>query len=90
MDRDDERSGKLQEIVENLHAGYNQFELCDENPAPKEEENKISDKLPKTGSDESLKDLEIVKPGSPPSSDQASPSPAPEHLEHEPKIVSIN
>nr|GFC88126.1 CSC1-like protein RXW8 [Tanacetum cinerariifolium] len=52
MDRDDERSGKLQEIVEELPSAYNQFELCGDQTQPQEEE---EDKT-KKGSNESLKD----------------------------------
>lgn len=78
MDRDDERSGKLQEIVENLPKAYNQFELCgDQMQLPtKEEDDKHSDKPKKSSSSESLEELEIV-----------------ENLaesESEDKIVSIN
>ncbi|KVH99648.1 protein of unknown function DUF221, partial [Cynara cardunculus var. scolymus] len=58
MDRDDERSGKLEAILEKLTTSYNQFELCGVEPPGKEEQ-------PKKGSNESLKDLAIVKTGSP-------------------------
>lgn len=90
MDRDDERSGKLQEIVEELPSAYNQFELCADPTQPQEEEEE-EEKI-KKGSDESLKDLEIVKADSPSGEQEqapASPSPAPPNLEPEPKIVSI-
>ncbi|XP_076950622.1 hyperosmolality-gated Ca2+ permeable channel 2.1-like [Bidens hawaiensis] len=78
MDRDDERSGKLQEIVENLPKAYNQFELCgDQMQVPtKEDDDKHSDKPKKSSSSDSLEELEIV-----------------ENLaesESEDKIVSIN
>lgn len=62
MDRDDQRSGKLDEIVEKLPSAYNQVELCAEMMEEKEEP---PPEKPKKGSDESLKDLEIVKPDSP-------------------------
>lgn len=94
MDRDDESTGKLQEIVEKLPEAYNQFELCGDQMQPKQEET-LSDN-PKKGSNESLKDLEIVKPGSPSGDqDQPPPPPPPPQLElepepePEPKIVSI-
>ncbi|XP_071690543.1 CSC1-like protein RXW8 [Rutidosis leptorrhynchoides] len=85
MDRDDEKTGKLQEIVEKLPEGYNQFELCeDPTTQPKQEEEPKS----KKDSNESLKDLEIEKPGSP--SGEEQPSPLKLEPEPEPKIVSIN
>ncbi|XP_076905362.1 hyperosmolality-gated Ca2+ permeable channel 2.1-like [Bidens hawaiensis] len=78
MDRDDERSGKLQEIVENLPKAYNQFELCgDQMQLPtKEDDDKHSDKPKKSSSSESLEELEIVENLA--------------ETESEDKIVSIN
>ncbi|KAI3504916.1 hypothetical protein L1887_26702 [Cichorium endivia] len=101
MDRDDQRSGKLDEIVEKLPSTYNQLELC----AEMEENQEPPPDKPKKGSDESLKDLEIVKPDSSSSSsggslkdleivNQGSPSESMEQppqveLEPESNIVSI-
>lgn len=86
MDRTDENSGKLQEIVENLPKAYNQFELCgDEMQIPKEEDGAQSDKPKKSGSSESLEELEIVQPENL-SVDQPSPSSSKSEPE---EIVSI-
>lgn len=104
MDRDDERSGKIDEILEKLTTAYNQFELCGVEPPGKEDK-------PKNGSNESLEDLAIVKAGSPSAEmvvDSGSPAevvvksgsplaelppppppPPPLELEPEPDIVSI-
>ncbi|KAF5797616.1 putative calcium-dependent channel, 7TM region phosphate [Helianthus annuus] len=69
MDRDDEKSGKLQELVEKLPKAYNQFELCGDEMQlpPKEDDDKHSDKPKKSGSSSSssssngLEELEIVQ-----------------------------
>ncbi|KAM0046032.1 putative calcium-dependent channel, 7TM region phosphate [Helianthus debilis subsp. tardiflorus] len=68
LDRNDEKSGKLQELVEKLPKAYNQFELCgDEMQLPlKEDDDKHSDKPKKSGSSSSsssdgLEELEIVQ-----------------------------
>ncbi|KAK1436157.1 hypothetical protein QVD17_01933 [Tagetes erecta] len=96
MDRTDENSGKLQEIIENLPKAYNQFELCgDEMQIPKVEDAAQPDKPKKSGSSESLEELEIVQPedlsvDQPSPSSSPSPSPSPSQSEAEDKIVSIN
>ncbi|MFS8003790.1 putative calcium-dependent channel, 7TM region phosphate [Helianthus anomalus] len=68
MDRNDENSGKLQELVEKLPKAYNQFELCGDEMQlpPKEDDDKHSDKPKKSGSSSSsssdgLEELEIVQ-----------------------------
>ncbi|KAI7728265.1 hypothetical protein M8C21_020907 [Ambrosia artemisiifolia] len=67
MDRNDEQSGKLQEIVDNLPKAYDQFVLCGDQMQlpPKEDDEKHSDKPKKSGSSssssDSLEELEIVQ-----------------------------
>ena len=82
MDRDDQKSGKLDEIIEKLPSTYNQFELCEEMeenqeaPPPEKPKKDVEIVKPEDSSSESgdsLKDVEIVGPGSPSESGEQAP-----------------